>query len=84
MEGLNQSNFMPHLMHLSPAEYSAELFHKIFGGNVACDVIKSMASDFSEYSGTPEQGPGPENYKYCIRNVIFNYLSACDAFFAAA
>ena len=47
------------MAHLSIAEYSAELFHKIFCRNVVCDVIKSMASDLAEYSAAVEQGPGP-------------------------
>ena len=57
MEGLYLCNTTPHLVHLSPAEYSAERFHKIFCHNAACDIIKCMASDLSEYSAAVEQVP---------------------------
>ena len=51
MEGSNHCNTArPHLAHLSPAEYSTEVFGKIFRCTAACDDTESVASQLAEYS----------------------------------
>ena len=69
------------MVHLSTAEYSAELFHKIFCHNVACDIIKSMALDFTEYFDTAEQGPGWQLMRHVLKCLVYLFkVDVCQNF----